>query len=88
MLVSSRGELDLLKINEVITSFDDNVIEALWCFVFIIALKFHAAITHRCIKPIAQDLKTLAILINITSCRDGSFLNMFTYSVKICLVRF
>ncbi|OCV73946.1 hypothetical protein A9P93_14870 [Klebsiella pneumoniae] len=88
MRVRIWSELDLLKVNEAITSFDDDIIQSLWCFVFIITFKFHAAIARRCIKPIAQDLKALTILINITSCSDGGFLNIFTHSIKGCLVRF
>ena len=77
MHVRIRGELDLLKVDETIASFDDDVIQTLRRFVFVIALEFHPSIASRCVEPIAKNLEALTVLIYVPSRSDCSFFDIF-----------
>lgn len=83
MLVWIRSELDLLKIYETITSLDDDVIQSLWRFVFVVALEFYPAIASRSIEPIAQDFEALAILVNVAGCCDSGVLNILSHGGRM-----
>jgi hypothetical protein len=73
------GELDLLKVYKTITSLDDDVIQALRRLIFLVALEFHSAIASRCVKPVAQNLQALAILVNVPGRSDCSVLDVLRH---------
>ncbi|MNJ45393.1 hypothetical protein D3C77_404850 [compost metagenome] len=79
MRVWVRRVLDLLKVDQVVGAFGDDIVQPGWRNGIVIALKLHTGVACRCIEPVTQELQSLPSLVEIACGSDRCFFDFFRH---------